>query len=117
MCVKPRREESGNKGAYTVQHTVLFARLEEIDGALADKVVVRIWRGTREGLNLSKFDSNVLSLNALRAQTDLDGLIEERELRGEDKMTPGETDPFDSGLRSIGSPWRNTGVTYNGRDM
>jgi len=78
VCVKPWREESGNKGAYAVQHTVLFARLEEIDGALADKVVVRIWRGTREGLNLSKFDANVLSLNALRAQTDLDGLIEER---------------------------------------
>jgi hypothetical protein len=37
------------------------------------------------------------------------------ELRGEDKMTPGETDPFDCGLRSIWSPWRNTGVTYNGR--
>lgn len=59
-----------------MQHTVLFAGLEEIDGALADKVVVRIRRGPREGLNLSKFDANVLSLNALRAQTDLDGLIE-----------------------------------------
>jgi len=81
-----KRESWGNRLRYsnvkrnilTLQHAVFFARLEEIDGTLADKVVVRIWRGTREGLNLSKFDANVLSLNALRAQTDLDGLIEER---------------------------------------
>jgi len=41
------RDEGRNKRAYAVQHAVFFARLPEIDGALADKVVVRIWRNTR----------------------------------------------------------------------
>jgi hypothetical protein len=112
--VKLWREENGNKGAYTLQHTVLLARLEEIDGTLADKVIVRIWRGTGECLDLSKFDANVFSLDSLGAQTNLDSLIEEGRVEWDDKMTSGETDPFDSGLRSIGGSWGNTGVPYNG---
>jgi len=60
-----------------VQHAILLARLPEIDRALADEVVVRVWRNAGEGLNLSKFYAYILGLNTLRAQTKFDGLIEE----------------------------------------
>ena len=63
--------------AYALQHAVLFARLPEIDGALANKIVVRVWRNARQGLDLSEFYANILGLNALRTQTNLDGLNEE----------------------------------------
>lgn len=66
-----------------MEHAVFLARPPEIDGALTNKVIVRVGRKARNGLNLSKFHANILSLNALRTQANFNGLIRILGLRGE----------------------------------
>jgi hypothetical protein len=76
------REKTSHEGTHTLEHAVLLARPPEINGALANKVIVRVWRKARDGLDLSKFHADILSLNALRTQANLDGLIRILRLRG-----------------------------------
>lgn len=78
-------KKSGYNGTYTVEHAVLLARPPEIDGTLANKVIVRVWRKARNSLNLSELHADILSLNALRTQANFNGLIRILRLRGEDK--------------------------------
>ena len=68
-----------------MKHTILLARPPKIDGTLANKVIVRIWRKARNGFNFSKFHADILSFNALRTQANFNGLIRILRLRGEDK--------------------------------
>lgn len=84
-------EKSGHYGTHAVEHAVLLARAPKIDGALANKVIVRVRRNTWNGLDLSKFYADILGLNALRTQANLDCLIQ---LRGETEPREAELTPL-----------------------
>jgi hypothetical protein len=98
------RESRGNGLGYSnvernilaVEHAVLLARPPKIDRALANKVIVRVWRKARNALDLSKFHADILGLNTLRTQANFNG-------------------PFNSGLRPVRCTWRDTRISYNGR--
>jgi hypothetical protein len=101
-----KRESRGNGLGYpnvernvlAVEHAILLARPPKINGALANKVIVRVWRNTWNGLDLSKFHADILSLNALRTQANLDC-------------------PFNSSLRPVRCAWRNARISLDKIDV